>query len=187
MPKVESVFFLRTGKVKMFAISDEGEQTTIHIFQPGSYFPLMLALSSFPNHYFFETTEASELVSVPTSKVIHFLQAEPEVLFDVVTRFSDALCGLMLRIETLSFETAQQKLIKILLYLLDKFGVQTEEGTEISLPLSQVDIADWIGVQRETVTRNLSKLQEQKILQSKNKHIIVLDVARLQSLQKNAK
>lgn len=178
--KVTSVYFLKKGLVRMYVISEEGEEATIHVFRSGSFFPIMLSLSSRPNKYYFEAVEDMEVVKAPAKEVTEFIKSNPDVLFDLTTRFADAITGLMLRIEQLVSQGAYPKIVSLLLYLADTFGEKTENGILIKLRFSHDQIGAGVGVARETVSRQMEKLEKKDIISQKDHKIIIKDIEKLQ-------
>jgi len=175
------IFLLKTGKVRMYVISANGEEITLHIFRANSYFPVMLFLSNISNTYFFESLEQSTTIKAPAPSVLEFIKKEPDALLDLTMRFSDALCGLLVRIETLAGEDAFVRLIHLLLYLADRFGQKEGASVVISLAISHEDIANWIGLRRETVSRHIEKLQKLNLITIHKKELIIPDTQKLKT------
>jgi len=171
--KIQNIFLIKQGKVRMYTVSDDGVEVTLHIFSPQSFFPMMLSLSEVYSKYYFEALEKIEAVKAPVDKVIDFIKNDQEVLFDLTTRFSDAILGLTLRIETMAFEDAYNRIASLLYYLADKFGEVREDKAIINMPLQHGDIANWVGLRRETVSRQFEKMQKTGILESKNKQLSI--------------
>jgi len=67
-------------------------------------------------------------------------------------------------IEELSFTTVRHRLASYLLCLAQKSGKRTSEGVEVTLPLTNQELAAQIGTVRELVSRNLSRLQAEGLL-----------------------
>ncbi len=171
--KIQNIFLLKKGKVRMYAVSDDGGEVTLHIFRPQSFFPIMLSLSEAYDKYYFEALEKTETLKAPVEKVIEFLKSDQEVLFDLTTRFSNAMSGLTLRIETMAFEDAYNRIASLLLYLCEKFGEVREDKTIINMLLQHDDIANWVGIRRETVSRQFEKMQKEGIVENKNKQLVI--------------
>ncbi|MBI3984749.1 MAG: Crp/Fnr family transcriptional regulator [Candidatus Levybacteria bacterium] len=171
--QIQNVFLLKRGKVRMYAISPDGQEVTLHIFRPGSFFPIMILLSKVYGKYYFEALENVETVKAPVEKVMEFVESDNEVLLDLATRFSDAISGLSLRIESLVFEDAYNRIAGLLLYFCDKFGEKKDKKVLITIPLQHDDIASWLGLRRETVSRQFEKMHKEKIVESNKKQLLV--------------
>ncbi|MDQ3239550.1 MAG: Crp/Fnr family transcriptional regulator [bacterium] len=178
---IKDIFYLKSGSVKMSTYSQNGEEVILHVFRPPSYFPTMLSLGGITNRYYFQALQDVEAIQAPACSVVDFLKENLDVLLDLNIRFSKALNGLMVRIENGTFQKAYSKTISLFLYLSDKFGHSHEEGTIISLQLTHQDIAAWLGLRRETVSRQIEQLQQAGLLLNKEHHFIVPDIEKLRN------
>jgi CRP/FNR family transcriptional regulator len=60
--------------------------------------------------------------------------------------------------------------------LMEKYGDASEEKVSIKLPLSREDMANYIGVTRETISRKLKKFEDEELIKIVGtKNIIILD------------
>ena len=177
---ITQIAFLKKGLVRMYALSEGGEEITLHVFRPDSFFPTMLSLGKMESKYYFEVTDLAEAYIAPAEKVIAFLKSEPEVLLNLTSRFAQGLTGMMLRVENLAFQDSYPKIVSLLLYLSKRFGKQNGDETIIELEMSHTDIASWAGVTRETVSRQMEKLQKKGIIANKKRLLVIKDLNMLQ-------
>jgi len=179
--EIVDIFYLKKGFVRQSLITVDGEDITLHVFKPVSFFPIMLALGNKSlSKYTFTALEALDLRRAPYEKMEVFLKTEPDVLFDLATRLSQGLNGLLTKIETGTFTNAYEKVVSLLLYLSKQFGKETENGVTIMLALTHPDIASWTGLQRETVSRQIEVLQDKGILNREKNHLVIIDMHKLQ-------
>ena len=84
---------------------------------------------------------------------------------------------------TLGRKTAQEKVASFLLLLLEHIGKPSPDNPahkEFMLPLKRADIADFLGLTLETVSRQMTKLRKMDIIDiEKNLDITVRDEPRL--------
>lgn len=177
--KLENIYYLASGSVKMSVLTSNGEEITIHIFRPGSFFPMMLAISNTPNRYYFQALTNTKVKISPQEKVIEFVKKEKKPLYDLTVRFAKGLDGLSSRLESLLGEKALDRITSLLLYLSDRFGKETSEGIKINLPLSHQEIAKWVGLERETVSRQMKALSEKGLIKYKRSKITLTDTKAL--------
>ena len=83
------------------------------------------------------------------------------------------------RLKYLLFHSNRDKLVHLLLELVEQYGKRTAEGIEITLKLSHQDLASIIGATRETVTVNLGELQADGLIKVGRKRVLVKDVERM--------
>ncbi len=86
-------------------------------------------------------------------------------------------------IEDLSFTTVRQRLIALIMRLAQTGGTPSKEGIRVELTKTHQDLAAELGTVRELVSRNLSRLQAEGLLEVDGRKIIVKDLAGLKREQ----
>ncbi len=176
------IYWLESGQVRQYIISDEGEELTVHLFEPGSFFPLMWAMNRLPNRHTYEAVTATRLRIIPADKFIAFIEDQPDILFSLAQRLLYGLNGLLLRVESLSLQSAYKRVISILIYLARHFGTTDKEGIAIKIRLTHKDIATYAGLARETTSVEMSKLEKQHIIGYRGTTLIIYNLSTLESL-----
>ncbi|PPJ46518.1 Crp/Fnr family transcriptional regulator [Rhizobium sp. KAs_5_22] len=81
---------------------------------------------------------------------------------------------------TLGRKTAQEKVASFLYLIATHIDPDKGSATTFDLPLSRADIADFLGLTIETVSRQMTKLRKDNIIViENNRHVIVPDPRRL--------
>ncbi len=174
------VFLLKDGIVRMYGISSQGEELSINIYKPISFFPMSWVLNDTISHYYFEAVTNVSVLKSPKLEFLEFLKKEPEVLFNLVKRIYKGLDGYFTRMEFLMSGNAEARLITELLIYGKRFGEKKAEGIVVNFKLTEKDIASQSGVTRETVSRQLSKLKEKGLIEYRNKTLIIKDLSMLE-------
>lgn len=175
------VFFLQSGVVKQTIVTDTGAEAALNLFRPGAFFPLTWGLNKIPNRHTFIAVTPVTGFTRSAKDVALFLKQNPPVLFDLTTRLISGLDALLTKTELLMVETATGRLVQTLLKLSDRFQLDSSTETTINLKLTHQALADLTGLSRETVTRELNRLSDQKLLSIRH-GFISLDVEKLQAL-----
>lgn len=178
--EIPDIYWLRRGKIRLYQIAEDGSEITLHIFRSPSFFPMMFYLSHRKADHYFQAVEDVIARKAPAGEVVDFLKSNPDILFDLTRRFADAITGLLLRIEQLSSQNALQRVCSLLIYLDQQYGQPSPDGSVIKLKLSHDDIAAWIGVARETASRQIEKLTEEGLVTAKERYFTILDPKRLE-------
>lgn len=175
------IFYLVKGIVKQYSISKEGDELTLNVFRPPSFFPMMWAISGIDNRYYFEAATPTEIWRAPKKEVILFLKREPEVLYDLTNRLFVGMSGLLTRMEYLMSGNAYLKTIIVLLIFAKRFG-RKKSLTHIIIPirLTHKDIASYAGVSRETVSRELKMMEKKKLLSYRGNILVINDIRKLE-------
>jgi len=107
--------------------------------------------------------------------------AHPQVALKVLRVIGARLRRLVGIIEELSFTTVRHRLAAYLVRLAKREGTRTAGGIEITLPSSNQELASQIGTVRELVSRNLSRLQSEKLIDMDGRRILILNLEGLES------
>jgi CRP/FNR family transcriptional regulator, cyclic AMP receptor protein len=178
---VDNVYYVNSGYVRLYCIVDSGNELTLNIFKPGSYFPMFLVLDNAPNQHYFQAMTTAKLTKVPKDDIMHFIKGEPEVLLEFTRRLSAGLNGLITNIQYTLFGPVHARIISALLFLSKRFGEKLPDGSvRISLPLTHQDIANVIGIARETASLEMEKLAKKKLVSDKQKRITIYNIPLLE-------
>lgn len=173
------IFYLKSGIVRQYAISKEGEEQTLTIYKPISYFPMMWAINGTENAYYFEALTEVETYRAPKDAVIEFIKTEPDVLYDLTSRIYSGMHGLLSRMEYLLFNSAYNKILFTLINNVNRFGEKQTNG-EIYIHMTHKDIAAFSGLTKETISREIKKLEEKGLVKNQNQLLILQSIKTLE-------
>lgn len=181
----QGVYFIKSGYVKLTSISREGKELTLVLYKAGDFFPVVWTFfgGERGSIYSFEAITDTEILRSPRETFMNFITSHQDqflhVTQNIITRFQSSLR----RMEFLTFGNASAKLASVLLILAKDFGEEKEGGVEMQIPLTHKDIANLVGVTRETVSLELKKFDKKGWI-SYNKKLIILK--NKESLEKKA-
>lgn len=177
--RLTQIFYLKKGFVRLFIISPQGTELTLHIFKPPAHFPMLFSLNQRPNIYHFQAMTDVKLIAAPEKDVVNFLKSDQELLFYFSKRLFAGIEGLMVRIESIIFGNAYSRVISMLLYLAKHFGKEIDGEMVIDNKFTHQDIAMLVGISREHTSIELEKLEKQKLIIIERHKIIIPDLNRL--------
>lgn len=172
----QGILYIKKGYVKDYSISKEGEELTLIIFKPEDFFPMQWAINNIPNTHYFEAMSAAEIWRIPKDEFILFIKENPSVFFELTSHIILRLGGVLQRMEYLAFGNAYQKVASILMICADRFGEKERKGTVIQVILTHKDIANLLGITRETVSVEVKKLERKKIIGYRGRLIVIKDI-----------
>ncbi|MBI2034616.1 MAG: Crp/Fnr family transcriptional regulator [Candidatus Levybacteria bacterium] len=177
----QGVYFIKKGYVRVYSISQEGQELTLFILQPNDFFPVRWSITRDPIRYSYETLTPTEVWRAPRELFVSFLRKRPGILFEIMRRTLTRLGSILQGMEYLVYGDAYAKVAAILLILTDRFGRQTSLAKRIAIPfpLTHKDIAALIGVTRETVSLEMEKLYRKNILVHESHFVVVSDIEKL--------
>lgn len=176
----QGVNFLVRGYARHYSINKEGQEFTLNIFKPGSYFPVVWAIGGEDNHYFYEAMTPIEIKRAPKKEVLAFIKENPGVLLELTKRLSSGINGLLVRMENLLLGDARQKVRSTLFLLAKRFG--EKKGSEkiiIKLPITHQGIACLAGLSRETTSLEMKRLEREGLITKEKRYIIINKIRRL--------
>lgn len=173
------VCYLTSGFAKLYSIAKTGQEFTLIIFRPGDLFPIMWAINNTPNDYFLGAQTAVSLRRAPREDFLEFVKNDPDVFFELTSRMLMRFGGLLTRMEYLVFGNAYNKVASILLICAQRFGEKLGQSVVIGVPLTHGDIANLVGMTRETVSIEMKKMEKEGIIGYLRRLIIIKNMRRL--------
>lgn len=175
-------YYLESGSVRSYSITEWGEEKLGVIYRPGEIFPLLYIFDRKP---LTRTYEALEQISVRKCRVddfVTFVQDSRDALIELASNAADLMSVFSDRIDVLEYTKAYARTIAFLLHCAKRFGVPQKNGTGclIDVPISHRDIASGIATARETATRELQKLERKKLISHHRNLIVITDIKLLE-------
>jgi len=175
----QGIFCLTKGYVRQYTISPAGNELSLHILKPLSYFPMVWAINGTPNVYFFEALTAVEVGRAPREQVVNFIKDKPALLFALMSELLEDYAETLTRIEHLVFSDAYRRVISVLVYIAKHFGVAHKKGIIVNHRFTQADVATLVGVARETASIELMKLEKKGLIKYIDHAILFEDLDKL--------
>jgi len=173
------VGFLLSGKVRLYRMSEEGREKTIHILKPGDILGESAYLDGGDHPVTAESLEESHLALFRHSDFRQLLNEHPHLALHIVEKMNIRLRQAYRQIRNLALKDTYARTTSRLFKLARDHGVSTDSGILLNLSLTQSDLANMVGTSRETVSRILNDLQRKGIIEMKRSKITILDPERL--------
>jgi CRP-like cAMP-binding protein len=174
------MYYLEEGFVRLYAVSAQNEVIFSHIFKPKSCFPLTWLFNGTSNRYFYEALGKVTLRKAPVWRVKKVITKKPDLLNLYAGKLLLGIDGLLARMESLVLDDAYGKTVLLFLYLAKSFGIKEGSRIIISIPLSQREVASWIGVTRETASLMVEKLKAKGLIDFKGRQYVINNLKLLQ-------
>lgn len=174
------VFYIKSGYMRAYRISEQGEELTLMILKSGDFFPFSWGDQEVLDNYYLEALTTSEVWRVPQSEFLKFIRSNPEVFYEFMSYAMVRLGGLLTRIEYLVFGNAYTKVATTLLICAKRFGDKLGSEIRVAIPLTHRDIATLVGITRETTCLEMKKLEKKGIISHLKRTLIVKDLGKLE-------
>jgi CRP/FNR family transcriptional regulator, nitrogen fixation regulation protein len=172
---VEHWYFLISGAARRCAIRPDGRRQIVDLLLPGDFFGLAFGDQS--DATIEAVAENTVVASYPRPRIEALAESDPKIARELRDIAFKALSRMQTQLLILGRITALEKVGS---FLLEMSARQSNGDTErVALPISRYDIADYLGVSVETVSRALSGLKQRgaiKLLSTRTVSIVHRDV-----------
>jgi len=176
------VFVLCAGEVKLSISSSVGKTLILRIARPGEVLGLMAAVSGEPYEVTAESIHPCQVAYIRRDDFLRFIANHPEAYQGVVRQMTSLYQGACSQLRTVGLSaSAPEKLARLLLDW-SSGGKETDQGTQVRLPLTHEEIAELIGTTRETVTRTLSEFKSNHLVALHGSNLMISNRSALESL-----
>lgn len=180
------VHMVMKGFIKRYNISNDGSLGVQIIYGPQDIFSLtktFRVLKNFeiyegPENYYYTAMCDAQVYAYDLTTLMQRVKTEPVLYEELFCEAGHHLKSCVNTLENISLRNSYARVAHELLFFAREFGVKTEKGMQITIPLTHQDIADVLGTTRETVTMAIVKLRAKNIIDNL-RQITVLDIDKL--------
>lgn len=174
------VFTLTRGSLKLYKLLADGRRQVTGFLYPGDFLGI-----SVDDEYAFsaEALEGSQLCWFPRGRFDDFLDDNSAMERELYRMAAHELAAAQQQFMLLGRKTAIERLASFLLFLSDR----ADMSNTVRLAMSRSDIADYLGLTKETVSRVISALKRDRVIRLKCLDIVqILDRDRLKQISEAA-
>jgi CRP/FNR family transcriptional regulator, cyclic AMP receptor protein len=173
------VMFVLQGRVKIASASEDGRERVLAFRGPGEVLGELSAIDRRPRSASVIAVDPVEALVIPASDFRHFLEHSPKVtlylLGKLVARLREADRK---RVEFGATDTIGRVAAR-LVELSERYGRRGEAGVRIDLPITQEELASWVGSSREGVNKALQTLRGLGWIEIERRQFTVRDMEAL--------
>lgn len=159
------LYLIQEGVVKLVRAEANGRQVLVGFRAAGWLLGVAAAILAQPLPVSAETVTVAELRSVHLDQFVHLQRTDLSVAVWLGQVLAMDLYEQTVRLGELAVLDPRARLVRLLQRLLTLHPVTRSDGTvQVSLALTHQDLADAIGVSRETMTRLLARLERDGVI-----------------------
>lgn len=179
------IYWVLEGNFTIYKLSSKGDKKVIFVMGPGACLNEE-ALLGLPASVSCQAFSKARVLAIPLEGMTCLIREDfglAKLVFDSLAKKNRRLYR---QLKNTSGSIRMDKKLAAKLWKLSlDHGVPHEDGVMIDLKLPRTYLADLLGSQRETVSRSLGDLAEQKLVEIKGQYIIVRDRKALQNFFKD--
>lgn len=171
-----TLFFINVGKIKLYKYNKDGKEQILHILTNGDFFGELDLIKSSNYQFNAKAMDNAKICTLKKSEVKNIILKKPEIALKLLESVGERLSAIENLAQNLSTNDVDARIAYLLLNLMDKYSEELEGKKLINLPLSREDMANYIGVTRETISRKLKKFEDEELIKLiGTKKILILD------------
>ncbi len=175
--KSDKLFIVNYGQVKVSKFTMDGKEQILYLLTSGEFFGELHLFNPDETHNFsVYAIEDTEICLLTKESMDLIMKDNPEISIKILTAVTQRLAHTENLAQNLATKNSDARVAYTILEFSQKFGRNRKEGVLIDLPLSREEIANYVGVTRETVSRKFSKFEKLGFISlSGNKQLLVKD------------
>ncbi|MBW1914369.1 MAG: Crp/Fnr family transcriptional regulator [Deltaproteobacteria bacterium] len=176
-------YLISEGQVKVFKLSSDGKEQILHIFGPGDPFGEVPVFSGqkFPANA--AAIEKVSLLFFPRKTFIKLISSRPNLALNMLAVLSKRLRQFATQVENLSLKEVPSRLAHYLIYLIEDQG----NSDIVMLGISKGQLASLLGTIPETLSRIFARMNNQGLIEVKDRNIRILNQNGLRELAETGK
>ena len=176
------VFVLCAGEVKLSISSSAGKTLILRIAKAGEILGLMAVLEGTPYEVTAETLHPCQAAFIRRDDFLRLIARHPGMYQGVVKQFTSLYGGACEQLRTVALSASAPEKVARLLLDWSHDGKQTKEGTQVKVPLTHEEMAEFIGTTRETITRTLSEFKTKNLVTLQGSTLMIPNRAALENI-----
>jgi len=179
-----SIFVVCDGSLKLITESKEGKVLLLRFAGPGEILGLAeTILGGKPYECSAIAAEPSVVAVIPRETFMRLVASPGEILLCITRALAEQYAIAQREAKFLAFgETSLARLARLLVEWSQERGERCVDGLHLSPNATHIDLAQWIGSTRETVTRVLGDLSHRGIIERHGDEIVIHESDELKRL-----
>jgi len=171
----KNLFFVIEGSVKVTRLSKDGREVILAMLNAGDFFGEMSLLDGEARSANVIALEKTEVLSLNRDDFLVVLHDYPKIAIQLLKEMTSRLRKSDRQIVSLSLSDAEKRIALCIVRFADEQGlIKNGQVTIPKIPIQQ-DIANMAGTSRETVSRAMSLLTEEKYIERNGKELKILN------------
>jgi len=165
----DDVFTITAGMVKLYKLMSDGRRQIVGFLVPGDFLGLAFGRTYV---YSAEAVVATTTCRFGRGQFLALLDACPTLEKEILARTATELAAAQEQMLLLGRKTARERVASFVLALARRRKIG--QGQPFELLMSRADIADYLGLTVETVSRTLGLLGKEQLIQLVDAHAVLI-------------
>jgi CRP/FNR family cyclic AMP-dependent transcriptional regulator len=177
----DHVLAIRSGRVKVSIQTRSGREILLAVKEAGELVGELSVIDGRPRSATATALDSVDAVVVPAPAFAEFIESHPRIAVRLLRALAAQIRDADRRSVDRDTGDITCRVARRLVDLAERLGEHRGSGLEITLALSQDDLAAWVGATREATSRALGRLRAEGALTTGRQRIVLTDLAALRS------
>jgi CRP/FNR family cyclic AMP-dependent transcriptional regulator len=173
------IYVVKSGRIRIWTVSASGVEITLNVLGEGAIFGEIALLDGSARTAGASARDKAELLAIGPSAFDEALDRDSTLAKNTIAILCERLRWVSARMEDAALRNAAERLARLLVHLCDDHGVASDEGVELSLNLSQGELAQWAQMSRENLNKIINRWASEGLLSHSRGSLTVRDYDRL--------
>jgi CRP/FNR family transcriptional regulator, nitrogen oxide reductase regulator len=169
----ERIFVLKSGRIKLYQTTDDGQQVIMRVMTPGMMFAAISMVEGAVYPVSAEAAQHSQVIYWSQETMLTLIGRFPQMAVNALKILAGHVREFQNRYRELATERVERRLARTVLRLASQTGRKTDEGVLLDLPLTRQDLAEMTGTTLFTVSRILSQWENQELVLASRERLVV--------------
>lgn len=179
--RLRALYIVKSGFIKVYVSTTCGEEQILGFHLPGELVGLD-ALGTNTHRCEAVALDTSRVCELPAAKLSEVCRLSPQIRRQLNRLMGKQLSSIQEMLLLLGKKSAEGRVAAFLLNMSERFKERGFSEYEFHLNMSRHDIANYLGLAVETVSRVFSRFQEEELLRVRSRDIQIRDSVRLRQL-----
>ena len=175
-----AVYYVVSGKVKIYRTNDDGKELITNIYAEGDYFGYTPILEECNYKESAQVLEDAKIMLVPREDFMQLVSTDLGIAKTFIKIITHNILEKEDSLLNLAYNTLRKKVAFGLVQLLEKYKFENEAKPQLNL--SRENMAQTIGIATESLIRTLGDFKEEKLIDIQVGKVIILDEKKLRNL-----
>ncbi len=155
------LFILNSGVVKVTRDTNESKEQILYLISENEFFGETNLFADIPSSMTAVALTDTVLCTVSKAHFQGLIMKYPMIALKVLEELSLRLNKMQQMLENSGGKSIDERIVELLADFSNKYGTKNPQGIMIDLPLNREEIANFLGLTRETISRKLAKLHKE--------------------------
>ena len=167
------IYFVNSGKVKVYKINEDGKEYITKLVVAGEYFGITPILNNTEYEEWAECVIDAEVVTILKDEFLDLLHTNKDVATKFIQILSNNVSNREEQLLHMAYDTVRKRVVDALIMVSENASTNSEGRKVLNLP--REDLAQLVGTAKETTIRVLSDLKKDSIIKTEGSKIYILD------------